>query len=437
MNALATSLSLAPKARSSTPSGSTPGPQAAAHDGANTQDFARCLDRARDSARPRADDAPARNREDAAPRTREDAASRAPGRNATDAGARARDGAGKARDTADADATGAQAGVDPVTSPAVEDTPAADASDGLASAATDDDTAHDPSLLVPVWTPPAAAPTAAGASIAVATAATDEASGLAGVESLPAAAGTAGNAAASPASRAAPAGDDASPASPAAAASLPPGAPAAATMAHGLEVAANALTAAHGGQVAAAERKAAPGDAAPTLPASASAVATVATGALVTPPPKANESLLATAAVHAPIDTPGFAPALATQVRWWAQGGVQQAQLTLNPAEMGPVAVRIVLDGREARIDFSADMAATRGAIEAALPVLAGTLDDSGLKLTGGGVHDGAAGRQPDWHAHGVTQRTAQGAALHDSGAPGSGSATRTTAARGLVDLVA
>jgi flagellar hook-length control protein FliK len=143
-----------------------------------------------------------------------------------------------------------------------------------------------------------------------------------------------------------------------------------------------------------------------------------------------------TAALPAPIDSPAFAPSLATQLRWWASDGVQQAQLLLNPAEMGPVAVKILLDGREARIDFSADLAATRGAIEAALPVLAAALDDGGLKLTGGGVHDGSAQHQPEWSARGVTQRTVSGSDEGDTAAPAAVTQQRAIA-RGMVDLVA
>jgi flagellar hook-length control protein FliK len=148
---------------------------------------------------------------------------------------------------------------------------------------------------------------------------------------------------------------------------------------------------------------------------------------------------LPSAAVPVTPGHPDFAPAVATQVRWWAHDGVQQAQLTLNPAEMGPVAVRIVIDGREARIDFSADVAATRQALEACLPVLAAALDESGLKLSGGGVHDGQAQRQEAWAAARAGQpapRVAQGmddAAAHarvEGRGAGGG-------ARGLVDLVA
>jgi flagellar hook-length control protein FliK len=145
----------------------------------------------------------------------------------------------------------------------------------------------------------------------------------------------------------------------------------------------------------------------------------------------------------APIETPAFAPALATQVRWWAQDGVQQAQLTLTPPEMGPVSVKIVMnDQREARIDFVADMAATRSALEAALPVLAAALDESGLKLSGGGVHDGAAQRQALWqHAQQNGASPSRGAAApaagHSVTAGGGAGGTHAQGARGLVDLVA
>jgi flagellar hook-length control protein FliK len=151
--------------------------------------------------------------------------------------------------------------------------------------------------------------------------------------------------------------------------------------------------------------------------------------------PKAAEAPTTTAMVPAPIGSPAFAPTLATQVRWWTNDGVQQAQLLLNPAEMGPVTVNILLDGREARIDFSADLAATRGAIEAALPVLAAALDDSGLKLTGGGVHDGSAQHKPHWHAHSVTLRTANAVSAHEGDA--ARGVRRSDIARGIVDLVA
>ena len=144
------------------------------------------------------------------------------------------------------------------------------------------------------------------------------------------------------------------------------------------------------------------------------------------------------ARITVPLDSPAFAPALATQVSWLAGEGVQQARLTLNPAEMGPLTVKIVLEGTQARIDFSAELAGTRGAIEASLPTLAAALNDQGLTLAGGGVFDGQ-GR------HGAArEREAQ---APQQGPAGNATAARSTPrtssnaaqhnARGLVDLVA
>ena len=94
-----------------------------------------------------------------------------------------------------------------------------------------------------------------------------------------------------------------------------------------------------------------------------------------------------------PVVSPDFAQALGTQVSVLAGNGVQRAELHLNPAEMGPVSVQIVVDGAHARVDFGADLAATRQAIENGLPELASALRDAGLTLTGGGVSQHARGR--------------------------------------------
>jgi flagellar hook-length control protein FliK len=99
-----------------------------------------------------------------------------------------------------------------------------------------------------------------------------------------------------------------------------------------------------------------------------------------------------------PLASPEFAQALGVQMSVLATDGVQRAELQLNPAEMGPVSVQIVIDGTRAQVDFGADMAATRQAIEAGLPELAGALRDAGFTLTGGGVSQHSSGRSD---AHG------------------------------------
>ena len=111
--------------------------------------------------------------------------------------------------------------------------------------------------------------------------------------------------------------------------------------------------------------------------------------------------------VATPVDSPDFPAAFGLQVSLLAKDGVQQAELHLNPPDLGPVSIRIALAGNEARIDFGADLAATRHAIEQGLPELAGALRDAGFTLAGGGVsqhagerHGSAGGSDEQRHRH-------------------------------------
>ena len=112
---------------------------------------------------------------------------------------------------------------------------------------------------------------------------------------------------------------------------------------------------------------------------------------------------VARADIDAPVDGAGFAGALGASVSMFAADGVQQAELHLNPAETGPIHVRIAIDAgadgsgaTQARVEFHAELQATRDAIEASLPGLAGALREQGLTLAGGGVFQGAPGRDGD-----------------------------------------
>ncbi len=189
----------------------------------------------------------------------------------------------------------------------------------------------------------------------------------------------------------------------------------------------------------------APGSVATTRPAespgfAAALVAAQPVPAAATPagPPAAPLSP-AEATLAAPPGSPAFAPELAARVTTFVRGGIEHAELQLNPAEMGPVEVRIRLDGDAARVVLAADQAPTRQWLEQALPALAGSLREAGLTLAGGGVFDRApgggtgggnadAGRQP-------------GTAQADGAAAGGGAAERplepAQRRRGVVDLVA
>jgi flagellar hook-length control protein FliK len=92
--------------------------------------------------------------------------------------------------------------------------------------------------------------------------------------------------------------------------------------------------------------------------------------------------------LQAPLGSPEFAPQLGAQVSMMVRDGVQHARLHMTPAEMGPISVQIQLDGNNAQIHLAAEHAATRQALEQAMPTLAGSMREAGLTLTGGGVFE-------------------------------------------------
>jgi flagellar hook-length control protein FliK len=145
------------------------------------------------------------------------------------------------------------------------------------------------------------------------------------------------------------------------------------------------------------------------------------------------------ASLPTPIDAPDFAQTLGVQMSVFAKEGVQQAELHLNPADMGPVSVQIVMDGTQARIDFGADVAATRQAIEAGLPELASALRDAGYTLAGGGVsqHAGSRGQHGGSTSPDGQARRGSAKAVSEESVTRVGNAARRIASRGGVDLYA
>ena len=107
--------------------------------------------------------------------------------------------------------------------------------------------------------------------------------------------------------------------------------------------------------------------------------------------------------------SPTFAPALGHQIEVWMKGGVQHAEVQLNPQDLGPIRVKIEMDGAQTRVQMSADVQSTRDALQQAMPQLSERLGQVGLSLSGGGVSD-----QPAFQ-----QSQAQAQANADAGAGG------------------
>jgi len=104
----------------------------------------------------------------------------------------------------------------------------------------------------------------------------------------------------------------------------------------------------------------------------------------------------ARASVATPVGQNGFGQEFSERVLVLAHGGVQTAQISLQPAGLGPVGVSIQVNGHAATLAFTAQHEATRNAISAELPRLREMFAASGMQLSDATV----GGReQPGWQA--------------------------------------
>jgi flagellar hook-length control protein FliK len=144
------------------------------------------------------------------------------------------------------------------------------------------------------------------------------------------------------------------------------------------------------------------------------------------------------APLSASLNSPEFAPALGVQLSTLVRNGIPEARLHLNPAELGPIAVQIELDGRNAQVVMSAAHADTRQALEQAMPHLVQTLSDAGFTMSGGGVFQQPQSRPDSGPAMTPAQRARRDAEVVADGLGGAlPQASTARVQRGVVDLYA
>lgn len=132
--------------------------------------------------------------------------------------------------------------------------------------------------------------------------------------------------------------------------------------------------------------------------------------------------------------TSGWSEALGERVLWLIGNRISAAQLNLNPPELGPLEVRIVLDGDKAHVHFASAHAQVRDALESALPRLRELLGEAGIQLLDAGVRDAWSGTPRSTRADAEWAFGAEGDELAVAAADHS----RRAAARiaeGLLDL--
>jgi flagellar hook-length control protein FliK len=88
-----------------------------------------------------------------------------------------------------------------------------------------------------------------------------------------------------------------------------------------------------------------------------------------------------TRTVEVPVHDPRWPQAIAAEVRWCADNGVQSATLKLTPENLGPMELRVDIKDNQVNITMSATHSETRQALEQSLPRLRELLSSSGLQL--------------------------------------------------------
>ncbi|UTW46362.1 flagellar hook-length control protein FliK [bacterium SCSIO 12696] len=90
--------------------------------------------------------------------------------------------------------------------------------------------------------------------------------------------------------------------------------------------------------------------------------------------------------INTPINQPGWAQEVGSRLQILAERGNQRAEIRLNPPELGAVEVKVMNEGDRTNVTFFAQNAATRDALEAALPRLREMFGENGLQLADANV---------------------------------------------------
>jgi flagellar hook-length control protein FliK len=92
-----------------------------------------------------------------------------------------------------------------------------------------------------------------------------------------------------------------------------------------------------------------------------------------------NATATPTLKVSADVGTPAFAQDVTDHLSWMVGNSLNGAKLEVNPAQLGPIEVRIAVLGNQAQVSLTAHSAATRDALEASSPKLRDMLGAQGF----------------------------------------------------------
>lgn len=145
----------------------------------------------------------------------------------------------------------------------------------------------------------------------------------------------------------------------------------------------------------------------------------------------------APAPVEGPVGHPGWDRAVGQRVLWLVDQRGQTAQLRLNPPELGPVEVRLRMDGEQVHLSFSAGHVQVREALEQALPRLREMFAEAGLSLGNVDVSQQGPGGRADGSKAPAAAAVAGGAEGPELEADGGAPRLPLRGGAGLVDTFA
>jgi flagellar hook-length control protein FliK len=87
-----------------------------------------------------------------------------------------------------------------------------------------------------------------------------------------------------------------------------------------------------------------------------------------------------------------FSPVMKQQLITMVSNGIQQAEIRLDPPELGHLTVKIQIHGDQTQVQFNVAQSQTRDIVEQAMPRLRDMLAQEGLQLTDSQVSQGGEG---------------------------------------------
>jgi flagellar hook-length control protein FliK len=126
--------------------------------------------------------------------------------------------------------------------------------------------------------------------------------------------------------------------------------------------------------------------------------------------------------VSAGVDTPEFAQDVTDHLSWMIGNSLNGAKLEVNPAQLGPIEIRIAVQGNQAQISLTAHSTVTRDALEASSPKLREMLGAQGFTQVNVDISQRSFQERPtpaqsyDWQP--PSDRSASAAAVTSASTP-------------------